>query len=97
MEKTNDIQVPYLKQNALITVEIGTAFVGQLQAALVYLADGHEEDLRELEQKMQNKSELNNWDQAIVCTTNLMQEIMRIAEKTEQIEYKPVESLIPGI
>lgn len=91
----NDFQVPHLKADAIIPVQIGTGFVQRLQELLQFLMDGKEEEIKALETK-EPGADLTPWEGAVVTVTMILQEVMKIAKETDQLEFKSLSSMLPN-
>jgi len=85
-----EVMIPHLKLEAVINVNLGTMFVDRMQKALIYLVEGKEEEIQKLDAKKDTQEPLTPWENAVVGITMLLQEVMKIAESTGQIEYKPI-------
>jgi len=92
----NAIQIPHLKQNALVNVKMGAAFISKLQEMFKFLTEGHEDELKALQEKAPNYENITPWESSVITTTTLLKEIAQEAERTGQLEYKPVDSFIPN-
>jgi len=88
----NNGTIPYLKADALVDVTIGAGFVERVQKTLLYLMEGHEEDLKTLDAKKEHgaSTQLTPWENAVITQTMLLQDIMINAEKNGSIEYVPI-------
>lgn len=87
MSDSQESMIPFLKSTAVLDIKIGAAFVQQLQNTLVYLMDGHAEDIAALEAKG-GQGDLTYWETSVVTITTILQEIMRVAQETGEIDYK---------
>jgi hypothetical protein len=87
-ENQQDLMLPHIKQDAIVEVKIGTAFIKRLQVMLQYLVDGHNEEVLALEKKAGTEEILSPWENAVVATTMLLQEILRVAKENDQVEYR---------
>jgi hypothetical protein len=96
LDKQPDMQIPHLKRDALIRLELGTGWIGRFQEGYMYLLQGHEEDIKKLEERQGKQEDLTGWEQMVIASSMLLQEIMTIAQKSDQLELKPIESLIPS-
>jgi hypothetical protein len=95
-DNQQDMQIPLLKRDAVITVQLGTGWIGRFQEGFTYMMEGHEEDLKKLEERKGNQENLTGWEQMVIASSILLQEIMTIAQNTDQLEYKPLSSMIPN-
>lgn len=66
-----------IKKDAVITVKIGTGFLKKLQEALIDVSSNHtEEEVKELQTLVENKSELTEpWMETVVTLTMLIRAI----------------------
>jgi hypothetical protein len=91
-----DLMLPHIKQDAIVEVKIGTAFINRLHTMMHYLVEGHEEDVKLLEAKKGSEETLTLWENAVVTTTMLLQEILRVAQENDQVEYRSLKESIMG-
>jgi len=91
-----DIEIPILKKDAIIRLEIGTAWIQKFQEGFMYLLKDNEEDIKKLEARQGNQDNLTGWEQMVIASSMLLQEIMTIAHKSDQIEQKSLNSIIPN-
>jgi hypothetical protein len=79
-DNQQDMQIPLLKRDAVITVQLGTGWIGRFQEGFTYMMEGHEEDLKKLEERKGNQENLTGWEQMVIASSILLQEIMTIAQ-----------------
>jgi hypothetical protein len=94
-DNQQEVKIPYLKPNAILDVKLGARFISEMQQVLFYLIDGRDEDLKEM-QKKQKGEEFTPWESAVMTCSMFMQEVMKIAESSGNIEYKSIEEIIPN-
>lgn len=95
-DKKEEMQIPHLKPNAIIKLELGAGWISRFQEGYVSLLTGHDEDLKKLEARQGEQTNLTGWEQMVIASSMLLQEVMTIAQKTDQLEYKSLESIIPN-
>ena len=95
-DKKEELQVPHLKPGAIIKLELGTGWINRFQEGYVSLLTGHDEDLKKLEARQGDQNDLTGWEQMVIASSMLLQEILTIAQSTDQLEYKSLESIIPN-
>lgn len=93
--QTNDLQIPHLKPTALLDIKVGTGFVERLQQVLQFLMEGKEQEMEALQAKTPG-DDLTPFEASVVTMTMLLQEIMKVAKETDQIEYKSLSSMLPN-
>lgn len=86
-ENQQDLMIPHIKQNAIIDIKLGTAYINRLHMMMQYLVEGHEEDVKKLEERKGDESNLTPWENAVITITMLLQEILKVAGENNQIEY----------
>lgn len=90
-------QIPFLKADAVVPVEIGTGFVQRIQQVLHYLIPTRsEEEIKDLEDRLKNNKPLEEWMQPFLTITTLLNSIEKTAEKLGMIEYRPIQEIIPS-
>jgi hypothetical protein len=94
-DNQQDMQVPHLKATAIIAVQIGTGFVQRLQELMIFLMEGREEEIKALEIKKPGE-DMTPWENSVVTVTMILQDIMKNAKDTDQLEYKSLSSMLPS-
>jgi hypothetical protein len=94
-DNQQDMQIPHLKATAIIAVQIGTGFVQRLQELMIFLMEGREEEIKALETKKPGE-DMTPWENSVVTVTMLLQDIMKNAKDTDQLEYKSLSSMLPS-
>jgi hypothetical protein len=88
---TQNINMPFLKADAVVPVEIGSGFVRRLQKVLVYLRAGKSrEDLAELKRRIESKEPLEDWMEHLATLTGLLQGIEASAQQRHLVEYRDI-------
>lgn len=65
--------VPHIKQDAIVRLEIGTAFIAQLQQTYEFLLKGHTPDeAKVIRDKVQGKLPLDDWENSLLTMTQLI-------------------------
>lgn len=83
------INVPHLKHDAIVSLELGAGYIQYLQLALsVILKD---KDTTALGEKIKEKSKLEDWEQAAVAITQLLRYIFETAEKQGMMVEKEID------
>lgn len=94
-DQQNDLQIPHLKPDAIIPLELGTGFVQRLQELMQFLMEGREEEIKALETKKPGE-DLTPWEGSVVTVTMILQEVMKVAKESNQLEYLPLSSMLPN-
>lgn len=93
----NEANMPVLVANALININLGAGYINRVLEALNYLVEGKEEDVKALQEKVNTDGSSNTpWENAVITLTMLLQDVMRIATETGQLEYKTLEDILPA-
>ena len=95
-DKKEEIQIPHLKPGAIITLELGAGWISRFQEGFLFLLKDHEEDIKKLEARQGEQTDLTGWEQMVIASSMFLQEVMTIAQKTDQLDYKSLESIIPN-
>ncbi len=75
-------KVEIVKPEAIIDVKIGSAFLKELQTVTVYLSSlKSTDDLKKIVDKVNNKEELNEWEQVMYTMLVLVTTIEENARK----------------
>lgn len=90
-ESQNGVMIPHIKKDAIIEVKMGAAFISRIQYTLNYLMEGHGEELKALEAKQGKEENLTLWENAVVTMSMLLQEVLKIAQENNQVEFKSLE------
>jgi hypothetical protein len=83
---------PFLKKDAIVTIKIGTGYLQQIASIITLLVEGKtQEDLKNIEEKIKNKEELEPWMAAIATLQVLIRTVFEEADKEGLVEYKNLE------
>jgi hypothetical protein len=83
------ITLPYLKQDAIVAIKLGTGYIQYLQLALsVILKD---KDTTGLQEKLKENTKLEDWEQSAVALSQLLKYIFELAEEQGMIIEKEVD------
>ena len=85
-DSTSTLRVPVLNKDSQIQLTIGTAPVQDLQHVLGTLLEGR--DTTNLTQKLNDKVQLEPWEQSVVFLSGFIQHIYQSAEKQGHVYYK---------
>lgn len=90
------MMVPQLKAGSIVTLRVGSAFIGKIQECFQLHVHGHEEEMKTLKTKEGNYNgePLSVWENTAVMFSTLLQEIMKTAEKDGLVEFIPLDDLI---
>lgn len=87
--------VPHIKQDAIVRLEIGTAFIAQLQHTYEFLLKGHTPDeAKVIRDKVQAKEPLNDWENSLMCLTQLIATIHAKAQEQGMVTYISMEETL---
>ncbi len=87
MDTTTPLQLPALKKDAVVTIQLGTAIIGDLQAFHLHLIRDSA-FLSTISDKLKAGTELLPDEQGIVTLSKLLQGIFQTAKDSNQIVYK---------
>ncbi len=88
-------QVPFLKRDAIVTLEIGAQFYSNMQEALSFLAkDLTDADKKAFQTKVENKQPLEGPELALFVLTALSIGVMNKARDTNQVDYKDLQTTL---
>lgn len=91
----NTTKIPYLKQDALVSVQIGSGFLQQLSSVYAYLTEGMtKEQADAISSKLQEKKPLELKEGAIVTMSILIKRIYDDAKEKDQLVYKDLDTLM---
>lgn len=94
-DKKNEVMIPSLKQDAIIELKFGTEIIQKLQFTLTYLTEGNEDKLKEIVDNVNTVNQNEpNWSNSVITILRILQEVMQVAEKTNQLEYSALEDSI---
>lgn len=94
-DKKNEVMIPSLKQDAIIELKFGTEIIQKLQFTLTYLTEGNEDKLKEIVDNVNTVNQHEpNWSNSVITILRILQEVMQVAEKTNQLEYNALEDSI---
>ena len=83
---------PFLKKDAIVSIKIGTGYLQQIASIITFLVEGKtQEDLKNIEEKIKNKEELEPWMAAIATLQVLIRTVFEEADKEGLVEYKNIE------
>lgn len=87
--------IPFLKNDAQVTLTLGTGFIKQLpMVSNVLLTGKSEEDLKHFETLAKEDKELEPWMYAVQTIQALFMAVYKEAEKNGMIEYKPISEVL---
>jgi hypothetical protein len=91
--------LPQLKPGALVTIQLGSAFINKIQECFQLHVMNNMEDLNKLKAKegKYDAEPLTPWETIAIMYSTLLQEIMKTAEADGLIEYVSVESMLNEI
>lgn len=91
----NTTKIPYLKQDAIVSVQIGAGFLQQLSSVYAYLTEGMTKEQADLiSSKLQEKKPLELKEGAIVTMSILIKNIYDDAKEKDQLVYKDLDTLM---
>jgi len=91
----NTTKIPYLKQDAIVSVQIGSGFLQQLSSVYAYLTEGMtKEQADAISSKLQEKKPLELKEGAIVTMSILIKRIYDDAKEKDQLVYKDLDTLM---
>lgn len=91
----NTTKIPYLKQDAIVSVQIGSGFLQQLSSVYAYLTEGMtKEQADAISSKLQEKKPLELKEGAIVTMSILIKKIYDDAKEKDQLVYKDLDTLM---
>ena len=83
---------PFLKKDAIVNIKIGTGYLQQVAGIISFLVEGKtQEDLKNIEEKIKNKTELEPWMAAVATLQVLIRTVFEEADKEGLVEYKNLE------
>lgn len=83
------ITVPCLKEDAIVTIKLGTGYIQYLQVALNTILK--DKDTTGLQEKLKENAKLEDWEQSAVALTQLLQHIFKLAEEQGLIIEKEID------
>ncbi len=87
--------VPHIKQDAIVRLEIGTAFIAQLQHTYEFLLKGHTPDeAKVIREKAQAQQELTDWEQSLLVMTQLIATIHAKAQEQGHVTFMTMEETL---
>lgn len=91
----NTTKIPYLKQDAIVSVQIGSGFLQQLSSVYAYLTEGMtKEQADAISSKLQEKKPLELKEGAIVTMSILIKKVYDDAKEKDQLVYKDLDTLM---
>ncbi len=91
-------QVTHIKQDAVVSIQLGTQIINQLQATLGYLIEGKsEQDILAIKEHAEAGVPLTSWELSTVTITNLLQAIYASAVEHDQTITKSLDDSIAAI
>jgi hypothetical protein len=85
-------QIPFLKKDAVIPIEVGTGFVEKLNELFYYLIkDKSADDVERFKSVYENKEVPEDWMKALEPVNTLLVNIYKKAEELGFIEMKSIE------
>lgn len=95
MSDTTDIQIPFIRPDAQVTLTIGTQLISGLQGVLTNLLQDHtEQELADVRDTMSTGGSVPQWASDASCLTLLMQTILDSATAAGMVDYRPMSSLV---
>lgn len=90
---SENVQVPYLLKDAVVSIDFHSDFVNHLQQTLNYIADGKEEDdFTALKEHLEQGIPLSGWEHAFYVLTSLLKGIHDKALQEGKVVYKSTDS-----
>jgi hypothetical protein len=91
----DNAKIPYLKKDAIVSVQIGSGFLEQLSTVYAYLTEGiTKEQADSISNKLKEKKPLELKEGAIVTLSMLINKVYEQAKETDQLVYKDIETLL---
>jgi hypothetical protein len=83
------VNVPHLKNDAVVSLELGAGYIQYLQLALTVILK--DKDTTGLGEKIKEKTKLEDWEQAAVAVTQLLGYVFETAEKQGMMVDKEID------
>ena len=91
--------LPQLKAGAVVTIQLGSAFIAKIQECFQQHCAEHQAELLALKERNgdYDSKPLTAWENQALMYSSLLQEIMVTAEKDGSVEYVSLESMMNKI
>ena len=91
----NTNAVPFLKKDAIISIELGAGYIDRLYRLLNFIIEGKsQDDLAKMKSLIDNNQELEGWMFHYVTIHMLLESALKSGIGSGQVDYKELDDLV---
>lgn len=92
------MKIPFIKREAVVSVQFGTEIIQGLQTTLTNILQGHsQEEVEQARTDHQAGKPIPQWAIDASVLTRLLSAVLEEAQRLDMVEYKELDSTLQGV